>query len=101
MAAPTKCFPQGGAACRGERPAFENVPGWFAGGQVRRRGLVGVAALSALAQHARAILPVWGDGEGDLLVEGPLLAWAALWGCSLMLVAGAWSGVLAYLQWGR
>jgi hypothetical protein len=27
--------------------------------------LVGVAALTALAQHAQATLPVWGDGEGD------------------------------------
>ena len=61
-------------------------------------GLVGVAALSALAQHAKATLP--GD-VGDLLVEGPLGAWERQWGLALMLVAGAWSGVLAYLQWRR
>ena len=60
-------------------------------------GLLGFATLTALAQHAQATLPV---GEGGLLVETPLVAWQSQWGLSLALVAGAWSGVLAYLQWG-
>ena len=61
-------------------------------------GLIGVAALHALAQQARATLPV---GEGGLLVESPLVAWAGQWGVTLLFVACAWSGVLAYLQWRR
>jgi hypothetical protein len=64
-------------------------------------GLVGVAALIALAQHAQATLPVRGSVEGDILVETPLETWAQEWGWALTLVAGAWSGVLAYLQWRR
>jgi hypothetical protein len=64
-------------------------------------GLVGVAVLSALMQHAQATLPVWGGDAGDLLVETPAVAWATQWGLALTLVAGAWSGVLAYLQWRR
>jgi hypothetical protein len=59
-------------------------------------GLVGVAALVALARHAQATLPV---GDGGLLAEAPLVAWQSQWGLSLALVAGGWSGVLAYLQW--
>lgn len=59
-------------------------------------GLVGVAVLDALLQHAQATLPVEGDG---ILVRDPAQAWAQLWGLALTLVAGAWSGVLAYLQW--
>ena len=61
-------------------------------------GLIGVAALSALAQHAQATLP---SREGGILLEGPLGAWVGLWGLALALVAGTWSGVLAYLQWRR
>jgi hypothetical protein len=64
-----------------------------------RGGLVGVAVLGALALHARATLPIWGGDEGDLLVEAPFESWANLWAWALTLVAGAWSGVLAYLQW--
>lgn len=77
-------------------------------GQVRRTiapilffligGLVGVAALGALLQYGQATLPV---GEDGILLEGPAVAWAQQWGLALLLVAGAWSGVLARLQWRR
>ncbi|MGZ3599634.1 MAG: hypothetical protein ACXWQ5_07925 [Ktedonobacterales bacterium] len=60
-------------------------------------GLVGVAALDALLQHGQATLP----NEDGILLEGPVEAWVQLWGWVLLLVAGAWSGVLAYLQWRR
>lgn len=59
-------------------------------------GLVAVAALDALLQHAQATLPVNSDG---LLVESAVETWAQLWGLSLTLIAGAWSGVLSRLQW--
>lgn len=61
-------------------------------------GLLGVAALDALLKHAQATLPV---DEGGLLVEAQVFAWEHLWGLAFLLVAGAWSGVLAYLQWRR
>jgi hypothetical protein len=64
-------------------------------------GLVGVAVLGALAQHAQATLPIWGGEAGDLLVETPFESWAVQWTWALTLVAGAWSGVLVYLQWRR
>jgi hypothetical protein len=64
-------------------------------------GLVGVAALHALLQHAQAILPSGSQSEGGILLEGPVEAWAEQWGWALSLVAGAWSGALAYLQWRR
>lgn len=64
-------------------------------------GLVGVAALGALAQHAQATLPVWGGDAGDLLRETPASEWARQWALALTLVWGTWSGILAYLQWRR
>lgn len=61
-------------------------------------GLVGVATLDGLflLLHSQATLPV--DSSGHL-VETPAKAWAVLWGISLLLIAGAWSSILAYLQW--
>jgi hypothetical protein len=59
-------------------------------------GLLGVAGLDALLQHAQVTLPV---GEGDILIAGPAEFFRGLWGLTILLVAGAWSGVLAYLQW--
>lgn len=60
-------------------------------------GVIGVAALDALLQHGQATV---GTDQGFLL-SAPAQAWAGLWGLSLTLVAGAWSGVLARLQWRR
>jgi len=64
-------------------------------------GAVGVAALSALMQHAQDTLPVWGGDAGDLLREAPVGDWIVQWGLALTLVAGAWSGVPALMQWRR
>ncbi len=61
-------------------------------------GLVGVAGLDALLQHGQTTLPV---DEGGFLIEASAQSWRALWGMAIMLVAGAWSGVLAYMQWQR
>jgi hypothetical protein len=61
-------------------------------------GLVGVAGLSALLQNAQTTLPV---GPGDILIADSAESFRALWGLAILLVAGAWSGVLAYLQWHR
>jgi hypothetical protein len=62
-------------------------------------GALGVAALLALAAHAQATLPLWGDGSA-ILFAPPLEAWAQEWGWALLLVAGAWAGVLSRLQRG-
>lgn len=61
-------------------------------------GLVGVAVLGALMLLARATLPLTSYGTFE---ETPLEQWAGVWGVALMVVAGTWSVVLAYLQWGR
>lgn len=59
-------------------------------------GAVGVA-LDALMRQGQATLPIT-DG---LLAEGPVEAWAHQWGFVLTALAVAWSGIPAYLQWGR
>jgi hypothetical protein len=64
-------------------------------------GVIGVAVLSALAQHAQATLPIWGGDAGDTLREAPLVAWAQQWGWAITLAAGTWSGALLFLQWRR
>jgi hypothetical protein len=61
-------------------------------------GLLGVAGLDALLQHAATTLPVDQDG---ILIPESAKAWATWWGLATLLVAGVWSGVLAYLQWHR
>jgi hypothetical protein len=61
-------------------------------------GLFGVSALSALAQYAQATLPA---GEDGFLLDASLRAWMSVWGWAITFVAGAWSGVLVCLQWGR
>jgi hypothetical protein len=64
-------------------------------------GLVGIAALDALLQHAQATLPSATSAGGEVLIEGPVEAWGGQWAGALMLVVCAWSGTLAYLQWRR
>ncbi len=64
-------------------------------------GLAGIAALVALLQHAEATLPSASGSDCCALLPDQLRAWDGLWGWALTLVAGAWSGVLAYLQWRR
>jgi hypothetical protein len=60
-------------------------------------GLVGVTALSAFMLAGQASLPLtW---EGYFAGSASLEAWQGQWGLALMIVAGAWSAVLAYLQW--
>jgi hypothetical protein len=64
-------------------------------------GLAGIAALAALLQHAEATLPSASGSDCCALLPDQLQAWQRLWGWALILVAGGWSGVLAYLQWRR
>jgi hypothetical protein len=64
-------------------------------------GLVGVAALAALLQHRPAALASELPSGGGILRERPVAAWVHQWGLALTLVAGAWSGMLAWLQWRR
>jgi hypothetical protein len=61
-------------------------------------GLVGVGALGALMLHGQATLTVT---EYGLVAETPAFEWMRQWGLALMLISGAWSGFLAYLQWDR
>ncbi len=57
-------------------------------------GLVAVAALATLAQIGKSTLPIYAEG---VLVEGSAVGWAQMWGLALIVVAVAWSGILAYL----
>jgi len=59
-------------------------------------GLVGVLALYALMMLGQVVVPVT---EYGLVAETPAEMWMRLLGLALMLVAGAWSGGLARLQW--
>jgi hypothetical protein len=59
-------------------------------------GLVGVVALYFFMLHGQASLPLT---QYDSFQEGPLVAWEGQWGLALAVAAGAWSGILAYLQW--
>ena len=61
-------------------------------------GLASVATLSALLRHAQDTLPV---GEGGVLVGTGIGDWMGHWGLAVALVAGAWSGVPALIQWRR
>ena len=64
-------------------------------------GLAGIAALAGLLQRAQATLPSASGSDCCALLPDQLRAWDSLWGWAHTLVAGAWSGVLAYLQWRR
>jgi hypothetical protein len=61
-------------------------------------GLLAVAGLDALRQHVATTIPV--DQNGIVIAEAAQ-AWATWVGLAVVLVAGTWSGVLAYLQWRR
>jgi hypothetical protein len=64
-------------------------------------GLVCIAGLDALLLQAQADLPSGSQSEGGILLEGSVEVWAEQWAWALALAVGAWSGVLAYLQWRR
>jgi hypothetical protein len=59
--------------------------------------LLGVAALNALLQHARATLPI----EDGVLFGHAVVEWARQWALAILLIAGVWSGGLPCLEWGR
>jgi len=64
-------------------------------------GLLSFAALDALLLQAQATLPSASAAGGEVLIEGPVEAWEEQWAWAITLVVGAWSGVLAFLQWRR
>jgi hypothetical protein len=64
-------------------------------------GLVSFATLDALLQYAQATLPSATSAGGEVLLAGPVEAWEEQWAWAITLVAGAWSGVLAFVQWRR
>jgi hypothetical protein len=57
--------------------------------------------LAVLALAVQATFPSASGSDCCALLPDQLRAWDGLWGWALTLVAGAWSGVLAYLQWRR
>ena len=59
------------------------------------------ADVKGIVQRAQATLPSASGSDCCALLPDQLRAWDSLWGWALTLVAGAWSGVLAYLQWRR
>jgi hypothetical protein len=60
-------------------------------------GLIGSLALYALILFGQVAVPVT---EYGLVAETPAVMWMRLLGLAIVIVAGAWSGGLARLQWG-
>lgn len=65
-------------------------------------GAIGVIALNLILAFGQAHVALKSDGAGNTYFdEGSLVAWESLWGLALMAVVGAWSIILARLQWRR
>ena len=62
-------------------------------------GVICVVALNALMLHGQTSVPLTFDGY--FTDSKSLEAWVSQWGLALMVASGAWTGLLAYLQWGR
>ena len=60
-------------------------------------GAIGVVVLNAFLLRGQASVPLTFDGY--FADSASLQAWVKEWGLALTLVAGAWAGALAYLQW--
>lgn len=65
-------------------------------------GAVAVIALYLILTIGQAHVALKSDGAGDTLFdERSLEGWESLWGLALLTVVGAWSIILARLQWRR
>jgi hypothetical protein len=63
--------------------------------------VLGVLAMAVFVTYCLATLPSASGSDCCALLPDQLRAWDGLWGWALTVVAGTWSGVLAYLQWRR
>ncbi len=65
-------------------------------------GAVAVIALNLILTIGQAHVALKSDGAGNTYFdERSLEGWESLWGLALMAIAGAWSIILARLQWRR
>ena len=65
-------------------------------------GVIAFIALNLILAFGQAHVALIPDGAGNTYFdESSLEAWESLWGLALMAVVGAWSIILARLQWRR
>lgn len=64
-------------------------------------GAVGVVALNLILAFGQAHVALKSDGVNTYFDESSLVRWENLWGLALMAIVGAWSIILARLQWPR
>lgn len=64
-------------------------------------GVVGVVALNLILAFGQAHVALKSDGVDTYFDESSLVSWESLWGLALMVIVGAWSIILARLQWPR
>jgi len=65
-------------------------------------GIVGIIALNLILTAGQAHVALKSDGAGNTYFdERSLVSWESLWGLTLLTIVGAWSLILARLQWPR
>lgn len=64
-------------------------------------GVVGFVALNLILAFGQAHVALKSDGGDTYFDESSLVKWENLWGLALMSIVGAWSIILARLQWPR
>ena len=64
-------------------------------------GVVAVGALYLILAFGQAHVALKSDGVDTYFDESSLVKWESLWGLALMTIVGAWSIILARLQWPR
>ncbi len=64
-------------------------------------GVVAVGALYLILAFGQAHVALKSDGVDTYFDESSLVKWESLWGLALMTIVGAWSIILARLQWSR
>ncbi len=65
-------------------------------------GIVGIVALNVILTAGQAHVALKSDSAGNTYFdEHSLVSWESLWGLALLTIVGAWSLILARLQWSR
>lgn len=64
-------------------------------------GAIAFVALNLILAFGQAHVALKSDGVDTYFDERSLESWESLWGLALMAVVGAWSIILARLQWRR
>jgi hypothetical protein len=64
-------------------------------------GVVAAIALYLILAFGQAHVALKSDGADTYFDESSVVKWESLWGLALMTIVGAWSIILARLQWPR